>query len=418
MKPPSILYVTATVPAGPVFGGMLRTMGVLGELRKVSRVTIVVVPRTCPDESLVTNAKKSWGEVHVMPLRPKSVSGLRDRIAHEISPKYINSHGWELQPSDQNRMTALMTENDMVWIHGLSTANNTGIWKWPHSILDIDDIPSQYHLSRRRSANSAYQWLHASRAIGLWKRRESQLKNRFQILAVCSQADREYLGGGDRVMVIPNGFGFEVPQASAHEPVQPPRIGFIGTLNYPPNADGIEWFIQSIWPLIRKEIPDTRLRLVGQDSEGRMKAQAQGIDRLGFIEDAAAEIASWSATIVPIRIGGGTRIKIAEAFSRKCPVVSTHWGAFGYDVADQRELLLADRERDFASACVRLIADPTLGAELAERAWASYLERWTWPAIGTAIALAAERCMQEQDRRRIAHIKPSDSGTELEHAVS
>jgi glycosyltransferase involved in cell wall biosynthesis len=102
---------------------------------------------------------------------------------------------------------------------------------------------------------------------------------------------------------------------------------------------------------------------------------------LGWLEDPGDEIASWSAMIVPIRFGSGTRVKIAEGFARKCPVVATKIGAFGYAVKNGKEFLLADTAADFASACVLLLKQPEFGEALAETAHNSLLSRWTWESF-------------------------------------
>ncbi|BFU93234.1 MAG: hypothetical protein NTAFB01_44210 [Nitrospira sp.] len=117
------------------------------------------------------------------------------------------------------------------------------------------------------------------------------------------------------------------------------------------------------------------------------------IEGLGFVDDPTSEIATWSAMIVPIRTGGGTRIKIAEAFSRKCPVVSTSQGAFGYQVVDGEDLLLADSAEEFAAACVLLVQHGYLGRKMSETAWKKYLNNWTWDSIGESVANAVKQCL-------------------------
>jgi len=152
----------------------------------------------------------------------------------------------------------------------------------------------------------------------------------------------------------------------------------------------MRWFLRVCWPLIKREVPDARLRLVGKDTDGALKPNAPDVEALGFVVDPADEIATWSAMIVPIRHGGGTRVKIADAFSRKCPVVSTHLGAHGYDVEHSRELLLADKPDEFAAACVSLVRDRTTANAMADRAYAAFLEKWTWDAIAPRVWAAAE----------------------------
>ncbi|HEY0341870.1 MAG TPA: glycosyltransferase, partial [Steroidobacteraceae bacterium] len=90
------------------------------------------------------------------------------------------------------------------------------------------------------------------------------------------------------------------------------------------------------------------------------------------------EMSTWSVSIVPVLTGGGTRIKIAEAFSRKCPVVSTTLGAYGYEVTDGRELFLADSPAAFAEKCLRILSDTTQASRLSESGWQKFNECWTW----------------------------------------
>jgi glycosyltransferase involved in cell wall biosynthesis len=136
---------------------------------------------------------------------------------------------------------------------------------------------------------------------------------------------------------------------------------------------------------------------VGRGSDGKLTKLGPDVVGLGWIKDPAEEIASWSAMIVPIRVGGGTRVKIAEAFARKCPVVATRIGAFGYDVRDGEEILLADRADQFAAACIRLLQDPQLGRILTERAHERFLREWTWDSFEGSVANAVRKCLAESD---------------------
>src|SRR5215469_3399332 len=104
-------------------------------------------------------------------------------------------------------------------------------------------------------------------------------------------------------------------------------------------------------------------------------------------------MSNWSLTIVPVLAGGGTRIKILDAFSRKCPVVSTSVGCYGYDVQDRRELLVADNPEDFAAACLRILNNPLEGIGLAENAWTKFSTTWTWEShVGRIAEIIAKVC--------------------------
>ena len=152
-----------------------------------------------------------------------------------------------------------------------------------------------------------------------------------------------------------------------------------------PNEEGAKWFIRDVWPMIKREFPRAQLRLVGRGSEGYLTKLGPDIVGLGWLEDPGDEIASWSAMIVPIKVGAGTRVKVAEGFARRCPVVATTIGAFGYDVENGRDVLLADRADDFASACLLLLRDPELGQALSERAHKRFLEQWTWNSFESTV---------------------------------
>jgi glycosyltransferase involved in cell wall biosynthesis len=222
------------------------------------------------------------------------------------------------------------------------------------------------------------------------------LGNRFTVLAVCSELDRRYLqslGVTTPMHVIPN--GSERPGAvPVRNREMPPRIGFMGIFDYPPNAAGVRWFVKECWPRIKREVPDARLRLVGRDTDGPARPVGPDIDALGWLSDVAPEASTWCAMIVPIHVGAGTRGKISHAFSMKVPVVSTTLGAYGYDAQNGDVMHLADSAQPFAEACIRVVRDPAAAEAMAERAWHAFLERWTWEAIRPRIWAAAEDCLR------------------------
>jgi glycosyltransferase involved in cell wall biosynthesis len=260
-------------------------------------------------------------------------------------------------------------------------------------VLDIDDIPSCFHRTNMSQAANVFDKLRYYRRMLRWRRRERTLLERFDALCVCSEPDRQELGGSDRIFVVPNGFN-----APKHIPVRhpavPPRIGFVGTLHYPPNRDGVRWFLKHVWPLMLRARPQARLRLVGHDSENVTWQTHQNVDGLGWVADVESEMATWSLAIVPVFFGGGTRIKIAEAFSRKCPIVSTTLGAYGYDVVNGREILIADSADDFAAKCLQILTDPSAGQAMAENGWRSFLKNWTWDSFAGQVASIVAAVLQ------------------------
>lgn len=385
-----ILYLASCWPHDRAFGGQLRTLHIGRALQKIGEVTLAVVSSDVADEEIV---RKTAAEFRLEPpVRVNLVPnrGLSQRFRWAFDTRFLNVHGCTANSFDRTRLLNRFDDFDLIWVSNSRTPNILNQWRWPRSVLDLDDVPSTYERTVWKNGAGLKQKLKAGIQMSLLRRRERALKQRFDVLAVCSDADREYLGSGHHVHVIPN--GFERPAHNpVHRPASPPLIGFIGLFSYLPNLDGVRWFVQDCWPRIKREVPDARLRLAGKDTDGPLKPDAPDIDALGWVADPTHEIASWSAMIIPVRHGAGTRIKIADAFSRKCPVVATRLGAYGYDVQHGRELLLADHPAQFAAACVSLIKDPASSAAMAERAFAAFLKNWTWDAITPRICAAAEQ---------------------------
>src|SRR5262249_17859787 len=278
-----------------------------------------------------------------------------------LNPRSTYPHGVAIGVGDAERLMQMSGRFDCVWFFKLRTANVFPQWAWPSSVVDIDDVPSTFEESVLRRARSVRERLAASVRAWSWRRREELLGERFTVLTVCSEADRQYLRKlrvPGPIHVIAN--GFDQPGVLPARRLSQPRIGFIGIFDHGPNLEGIRWFAKECWPLIKMQVPDARLRLVGRLSDGPLKPDGIGIDALGWVSDPTSEMATWSSMVVPVHVGAGTRGKIAHAFSQKCPVVSTQLGAYGYDACDGVDIFFADSAKAFADACVRTMRQPAL----------------------------------------------------------
>jgi glycosyltransferase involved in cell wall biosynthesis len=394
-----ILFVTAHCPFAASYGAQLRVLNTARLLGKMGTVDLVIAPQDKLDEADLQKTRQEFVATRVVRMENDGLRGLKERIRFELDPAFMKTHFSVASDPDRTFIMNSFDTYDLVWVHTMRTANGFQIYRWPHTVLDVDDIPSQMYSVRAGAGAGMMRRLLDCRMSFIWKRRESLLRDRFDALVVCSEKDRSYLGNVTRINVIPNGFNrpFHGP---VHSPTKPARLGFIGLFDYHPNRDGVEWFIKNVWPLIKRKAPDVRLRLIGKGSDSQFSDMGPDIDGLGYVEDSSKEIDSWTAMIVPIRVGGGTRIKIAEAFSRKCPVVSTALGAFGYDVSNEKDLLLADSPQDFASSCLLLIEDDKMGLKLSENAWNLFLHKWTWESMGPAVAKTVEECLKADERAR------------------
>jgi glycosyltransferase involved in cell wall biosynthesis len=394
---PKILCLAGYNLDRPDCGATVRALNVFRLLARIGQVRIVLASR---HEEHLRDANSSLGGfelVHVVRFQPAGKRTLTDRWRYEFDGRFLNTYGYQAVAKDVERLQALIATHDLVWIHGLRIANGFGLWRWPHSILDLDDIPSCVDRTAMAQARSVLEKLRRYRQVLIWQRREKFLMERFAAICVTNAPDRtelcRELGVSDRISVVPN--GFTVPRETpSRRPSVPPRVGFVGSFHHTPNRDGLRWFIKHVWPQILQSMPETKLRVVGEGSEKEVWPTDTNIDRLGWVSDVESEMATWSLTVVPIFFGGGTRVKIAEAFSRKCPVVSTTLGIYGYEVVDGREVLIADSPEDFAARCLRLLANPSEGAAIAENAWQGFLDHWTWDSYADRVAGVVEKVLQ------------------------
>jgi glycosyltransferase involved in cell wall biosynthesis len=387
-----ILYICSSWPHGRSFGGQIRSLHICRALRTVGDVDVLMVGSEAGDREAQERTAREFSTLPPIEPRLTGRNGLGDRVRRAFDTRFLDLHGFACTAADQARIDALLGRYDLVWLLNSRTPNLIQRWSWPRSHLDIDDLPSTYLRSHARSVAGLGRRLKLQLQQRLMHRRELRLGERFPSLSVCSREDRDYLRN-DRIHVIPN--GFERPAAMPVRNLNPqaPRLGFIGLYSYEPNRAGMQWFLRECWPQVRRAVPGVRLRLIGRDTDGPLRPDDPDVEALGWVADPAAEIASWSAMIVPILFGGGTRIKIAEAFSRRCPAVSTPTGAFGYAVEHGRQLLLAESGQAFADSCVALLRDSAAGERLANQAWADFLSNWTWEAIGERVRTAAQAAL-------------------------
>ncbi len=224
---------------------------------------------------------------------------------------------------------------------------------------------------------------------------------RYERAAVCkfhhviavSENDRALMTqwvDGDRVTVVPTGVDLAEyrpdPAASQANPLpaSAPLITFVGAMDWEPNVNGVEYFCAEVWPAIKAGIPQARFRIVGRNPDRRVQKWASGdasIEITGRVPSVVEHLHQSAVVIVPLRIGGGTRLKIYEAMAAGKAVVSTTVGAEGLDVHHGRDILLADDAPSFARAVVTLLGDPELCRRY-EKAAAETAARYDWPAIG------------------------------------
>jgi glycosyltransferase involved in cell wall biosynthesis len=217
-------------------------------------------------------------------------------------------------------------------------------------------------------------------------RYEARACARARHVVAVSELDAELLRAmapGARVTSIPNGVDTEFFRARDVAP-QPDGLVFVGGLTWFPNLDAIRYFCAEILPLVQAEVPGLRLSVVGKIPGPRAIrdiASLPNVRLLGLIDDVRDVISAAPVYVVPLRVGGGTRLKILDALSMGKAIVSTSVGCEGLDVRDGEQILIADTPADFARAVVRALREPRLAAGLGARGRELVQQRYEWNVI-------------------------------------
>ncbi|MGZ0655017.1 glycosyltransferase family 4 protein [Coraliomargarita sp. W4R72] len=209
-------------------------------------------------------------------------------------------------------------------------------------------------------------------------------------MIVCGWDDRDFLqkklGESEKVFVLANGFNEVFFDANEHprKLTEVPTFLFCGALDYSPNVDAINWFADEIWPLIHQVMPEIIWRIIGKSPDARSEAwgKLEGVDLVGEVPDVRPYYQSSWAQVVPLRIGGGTRLKIVESLGMRCPVVSTTLGAQGLDLPPEETILLADEPQSFADALIRVLRDSDLRQHLEVNGLKVVQENYRWEQLG------------------------------------
>lgn len=165
---------------------------------------------------------------------------------------------------------------------------------------------------------------------------------------------------------------------------EPGRLAFVGSMDWDPNEDGIAWFLKSIYPFIREAVPDASLVVVGRNPSSRLLALAgkwPSVEITGWVPDVRPYLSQAEVVVVPLRIGGGTRIKIPEAMAMAKAVVSTPIGAEGLPFQDNKHIRIAAHARGFADAVVELLKNSQLRNEMENAARREVTENYSWEAV-------------------------------------
>lgn len=384
------LFLTHSPPRPAISGDRIRTFHLMDELRR-----------------------RGW-DVSLFSLVPADEpAGLQEALAQA-------ANRWQLVPRTRSRVRRVVSlgigllrqrafQQDWFWSRDAAAACRAWLDASPQGVLFVEQlymypyVPSELRnasvldtqnveVARLRTMASSG----SGRARRLIARLQLHPVARFEARAVASvgrvlavsreeQVEFEKFAPG-RVHLVPNGVQIKGTQPAERPPTSR-RLLYLGSMGYGPNADAVTHFLDDIAPLV--QVTGVSLDVVGSNPPSSVhRAAAKSAMRTtvsGFVPDVAPYYAEKRAMVVPLRHGGGTRLKILEALGRGLPVITTAVGCEGLGLTDRRETLIADTPQEFAGAVDRLMIDDELWMTLSRAGRAFVEQHYDWRAIGSTL---------------------------------
>lgn len=366
-----ILLLTQVLPYPPDSGPKIKTLNVIRHL--VQKHDLTLVSFTRGDQSECARIlEKIAGEVHTVPIERAKTADARalvrsftgresflivrdDRAAmRSLIDRLVNENHYDLVVADQINMAQYAER--VPGARKLLDAHNATWLLYKRMWQTLPAGPKKWTLGR--------DWR-------LMKEYEGRICREFDAVLAVSQEDRaaleEAAGAGVNITVAPISVDTERIRFIQRSP-DADRILHMGTMFWPPNVDGVLWFAREILPLIREVFPVAGFDIVGANPPREIASLAEKDSRVrvtGYVEDPVPYLEKAALSVVPLRAGGGMRVKILNAMAQGMPVVSTSLGAEGIAVESGKHVLIADSPADFAAAVTCLLSDRSLADSLA-----------------------------------------------------
>ncbi|MFL5506022.1 MAG: glycosyltransferase family 4 protein [Gemmatimonadales bacterium] len=391
-KPARLLFLSHRLPYPPHNGAAIRTWNILRLLAAEFEVAGLCFDR--PDHHLAhvplaerLAAMESHGRFTLLRI-PQLTSRLRLLADHARSVATGRPYTWYVHESGEaHRALGELLDRfdpDVVHVDSMDMVRLLPQLAGRPTVLTHHNVESQ--LLERRSAGESAAWrrhylhLQAERL----RRAEAEWMPRVALNVVVSPEDEEVfrdIAPTARYAVIPNGVDIEYFQ---------PHVGptdgcvFVGGTTWHPNRDALHWFAGEILPRLRARGETSPVTWVGRVTEEERRAfdGVDGLQLTGYVDDIRPYLARAACFIAPLRFGGGTRLKLLDAWAMGKAIVSTSSGAEGLGGVDGEDLLLAEDADRFADAVVRVLRDPALRARLEAGGRAAVETRFSWEVIG------------------------------------
>jgi len=406
-----VLFLSQIVPYPPHGGVLQRGYNLLRELGREAEVHLLafVHPDVLPTAEAIEQSRGALGafcrRVEYFRLWPKAskahhAAGLLMSAASSQPFSVIAHRSAEYQ----RRIDAVLAESPFDIVHAdtvaLSQFVRPGV-RVP-TVLTHHNIESMLMERRSKVEKGGLARRFLAREAAKLRAYEAAESPRFDVNVVVSVPDGEALATiapGLRTAVVPN--GVDVEYFSPRPDQETPALVYTGGMNMFANRDAVLWFCAEVWPRITASVPDVRFFAVGQDPPPELRELSVKDPRItvtGFVDDIRPYVSQAAVYVVPLRVGGGTRLKVLDAMASGKALVSTAIGCEGIAVRPGEHLLVADTPEAMAASTIALLNDPARRQTLGAAARRLVEQRYAWRVVGGQL-LEAYRDAAARQRR-------------------
>ena len=382
-----ILFLSPTVPFPLTDGGRIRVFNLLKQIAQKSDVTLLALETQPTDMDGVAELQQLGIQVHLVPNAPTlprvSFSTL---VKAFLKRQPITVARYDV-PAYRQKFRALIADEafDLVHYEMFHTAQFRTETDLPGVLAQQNVDSAIWRRLSRETPNPFYKCAYWTQQLA-FQRYERVLSPKFEAVTCTSDVDAtvfEQYCAIDAIEVIPNGVDITHyrPDFTAEAPA---HLIYIGSMDWYPNEDAVDFFADEVLPRIHEKVPDVAFSIVGGNPSVRVQklAERRGVVVTGRVPEIKPYFAEATVFVVPLRIGSGTRLKILEALAMGKAIVSTSVGAEGLDLRDEEEIFIADAPTAFADAVIRLLTDPQLRRRIGEKGRARVERDYDWRSIG------------------------------------
>lgn len=394
----NVLFISRWFPYPPDNGSKIRVFNLIRHLSLRHEVDLITFSSEEIADEWLAAMRRHCRRVDVVlykPFQPNRLKALMGFFSQRPR-SVVDTHSAEMQRLVER--AGLSHSFDVVVASQMGTAPYAMALPGTPKVLEEVELTTVYErFSKEHSPRGRLRaWL------TWWKLSHyaADLLRAFDGCTVVSERERELvlqvLPDYHPIAVVPNGVDVAYYGGDFGVPA-PDTLVYSGALTYSANFDAMDFFLREVFPLIRAERSSVKLFITG-------KLDGVSIDRLpinsgvvltGYLEDVRPTVAQSWACVVPLRVGGGTRLKVLEAMALGTPVIATCKGAEGLDVAPGEDILIADEPTSFAHATLRLLSDQDLRAKLAANGRGLVRDRYDWSQIGNRLDQVLRQAAQD-----------------------